>query len=176
VKTTAAIAVSTILALSGAGCGASRQQDAVENAAPVAPQPSSFRHEAAGVQFDIPGGWRSRNDGDRMSIAAPDGSMTIIVLTAAHENMGAVADEVDRQLGQIVGDVKVDGDLARSTINGIPVFTQRGTGTANGRSVDWAVRLYEARQHVLVLSFGEPGAFDHYYADVTRFVESVRPL
>jgi hypothetical protein len=177
VKWTGAIALSTFLALSAAGCGTggAPPPSNANTERPAAPD-AVFKHEAAGIQFTVPAEWRAHKDGDRMSINLPDNSMTIVVYTATHENMAAVTDEVDRQIGKILKNVKVDGDLVSSTRNGLPVSTQTGTGELDGKPVEWRVQLLEAKQHVLVLSFGAPWAYDKHFADVSKFYESFRPI
>jgi hypothetical protein len=128
------------------------------------------------VQFEVPSGWRTRTDVDRMTFVSPDGTMTVVLFTAADENMAAVADAVDRQIGSIVAKPVVEGGLENGTTNGIPVMTQKGTGEVDGRKIEWTVRLYEAKQHVLVLAFGAAGAFDRYYPELDRFQSSFKPV
>jgi len=138
------------------------------------PADSSFRHEAAGIEFDVPGGWRSKTSTDRMTFAAPDGLLTVVLFTAPDEQMGVLADEVNRQIGKIVANPVVEGDLVTTEMNGIPVLVQHGTGTVDGKSIEWRVRLVEAQQHVLVLAFGVPGSFDRHFAELDRFERSIR--
>jgi predicted Zn-dependent protease len=175
-KTTGAIALSALFALGASSCGAHDAPPPPANAAPATPPGGTFKHEAAGIQFTTPAGWSRRNDGSRLALTAPDGDMTIIVLTAAEGDLADVADEVDRQLGKFLTSTKVEGDLQTGTRNGITVVSQRGTGEMRGRPVEWSVRLFEAKQQVLVLAFGAPGSYDKYYPDVSGFVDSVRPI
>lgn len=157
-----------------AGCGSAEAPPPppVRNQAP--PPDAPFAHEQAGIQFSVPGGWRSHSDAGRMTFASPDGSLTVVLFTAADEHMEAVADEVDRQIGSVVANPVVEGGLDEGEINGIPVLGQKGTGEIGGKPIEWTVKLYEARQHVLVLSFGTPGAFDRYYPELDRFQHSFK--
>src|SRR4051794_26758850 len=84
-------------------CGGGADTTTPGGRAPLPPPAdSSFRHEAAGIRFDIPGGWQSRTDADRMSFVAPDGKLTVVLFTAADEQMGAIADSVNRQIGSLI--------------------------------------------------------------------------
>ncbi len=176
-KATRAGVLAGIVFLVGACSDGGPPQPAATNAARTVEAPAqTIRHESAGVQFVVPAGWRAKGEGDNMSFTSPDGAVSVVVFTAADEDIAAAADEAERRLAALVAKSTPDGDVETSTSNGLPVYLQRGTGEMRGRRIEWSVRILTARQRVVILEFGELGSFDRLYLPLDTFHSSFRPL
>ena len=134
-----------------------------------------FHDDNAGIRLQAPKGWKTRLDGEQLTITAPDGSMTMVFWVPEGSFDSAIKD-LDRQLSRKIKRMKTTTNGSESSTNGMPIYTIAGTGEVDGNDIEWSVDLIKApKKPTIVLTFAQPGAWDKYSDDIKEFVASIKP-
>lgn len=130
--------------------------------------------DEAGIQFELPRGWRAEEHGDDMLIWTADGTVQVDIWIPPSETFELALRNIDKDLGKVVRNVRVIDRGSSDTHNGMRHFSTSGTGTVNGRRCEWSVDILEARKPVLILSFWAPGIADRHASEGLAFINSIK--
>lgn len=160
---------------SGAAAGANA------NAAPVDAKASLrhlgnnlHAHEEAGIQFEVPRGWKLSPMGDQFVMIAPDDSVSVVFTITEMTSLQQVEEEIDQELGEIMAKVKADGEPREHNLNGMQAFSQEGSGEIEGKGVIWVSVLIVAKKPVLIYAFADPVRARQREPEVDRFIGSIK--
>lgn len=135
-----------------------------------------FRHQAGGIQFEKPAGWKAEQSGDRMTLSTSDEALSIVLYVASEDNFKEATEAIDKELSKTIKNVKDNGEPKESTLNGMQLVSSNGTGEVEGTKIQWAVDLIKAKKPVIVLTFAAPGIWEKYQSDYQKFAKSIKPL
>lgn len=155
---------------------AHRTRVTVSAAAGIATIDKTFTHEAGGIQFDLPDGWKSEEDGDLLTVSAPDHSIAIVFWVMEAKDFEVAAAALDEELGKQVKNVKFDGDVKEDKHNGMPHASVSGSGQIEGHDVVFSADLLMAKKPVIVLTFAKPGDLEKHADSYAKLVKSIKKL
>ena len=131
-------------------------------------------HDEAGLQFELPLGWRSREVGNDMLIETADGTVQVDIWVPESATFELALRNIDMDLSKIVKNARVIDRGTSDTHNGMRHFSTSGTGTVNGFRCEWSVDILEAKKTVLILSYWRPGIADRHAAEGIQFINSIK--
>lgn len=135
----------------------------------------TFRHKEGGIQFDLPAGWNAEPNGDLLQVSVPDKSLHVTFWVAHEDSMDAAVQALDKELGQVLSNIKSDGAPEKSELNGMPVVSGSGSAEVEGAQIHWSIHIIQAKRPVLVLAFGAPGLYQKHASTIAKFVNSIKP-
>lgn len=160
---TASVTVSSAPAKSSAG-------------AALAQDNRSYTHEQAGVTFELPQGWKAAPDGEVITVSTPDDSLSMVFWVPDEANFDAAVNELDKELGKTIKNIKTTGNGKKDTHNGMPHFGQSGTGEVEGTTIEWSVDVLGAKKPVIILTFAAPGVWEKHAEDAAKFIASIKKV
>ena len=172
------LAVSTALLVSSTNAGQVRQNQHIIAASSLAihlnPGDETFTHEASGIQFDVPTGWKAEPDGEQMVISSPDDTFSVVFWVAEENEFEAAAEALDEELAKTIKKLKVSGEGKKGTHNGMPYYSENGTGEVEGVAVHWSVDLLKAKKPVIILTFAATEFFNKHINSYKKLVTSIK--
>jgi hypothetical protein len=143
--------------------------------APVAAQDGeTFRHREAGVQFDVPNGWKAKPDGEVITVSTADDSLQMVFWVPEEDTFEAAVKALDKELEKTIKNVKTSGKPTEDTHNGMPHFSESGTGEVGGITIEWSVDVLAAKKVVIILTFAAPGIVEKHAAEAAKFISSIK--
>jgi hypothetical protein len=128
------------------------------------------------VQMDVPSWWQRVPAERGWLLATPDELLVVMVWTPQETDWQQVVGTIDRELGKVIKDLRVDTKPQAGNLNGLTAIGLSGRGKVQGTRIEWSVLLLEARRPLILLSFGERGKWRKHEQAFTGFLESIRPL
>jgi hypothetical protein len=84
------------------------------------------------VKFELPKGWKAEPDGEVITVSTPDDSLSMVFWVPDEDSFDAAVNELDKELGKTIKNIKTTGAGKKDTHNGMPHFGQSGTGEVEG--------------------------------------------
>ena len=144
---------------------------------------TTFVHDAGGIQFTAPQGWKSPNadnDGDEVvTLVSPDEQLEVSFYVTGDESFAEAQKDIVDELGKYIKNAKIREKEAReSTLNGLKTVSIPGSGTdaEDGKPVEWDLTIIEAKKPVFVISVAAPETFAKHAAAYETLVQSIKPL
>jgi hypothetical protein len=136
----------------------------------------SFSHKAAGVQFELPKGWKAKPDGEVVTVSTEDDSLQMVFWVPEEDTFDAAVKAMDKELSKTIKNVKTTDKGTSDTHNGMPHFSQSGTGEVNGTTIEWSVDVLAAKRVVIILTFAAPGIAEKHAEEATKFISSIKKI
>lgn len=145
------------------------------NAAPPAVQSEdkTYTHEAGGITFTLPTGWKAEPDGTQLTAAPEEGGISISFWVTEEDDFEAASEAVGEELGKLLKNIKLDEDKKEDTHNGMPHASFTGSGQIEGRDVLFSADLLQAKKPVIVLTFGVADQLQKHAAAYSQLVKSI---
>jgi predicted Zn-dependent protease len=119
-------------------------------------QAEVFTHAGAGLQFDLPDGWKTTPKGDSLEASAPDGLPVVQFDLIAEADIEHYVDGWAEGAGESLGDLEVTTDAKVEEVNGLHQIYSEGTATLDGHPVQWDLTIVKGGKKVLaVMALGE---------------------
>ena len=135
-----------------------------------------YQHEEGGLQFELPDGWKAEPKGEMIEVSAPDDSFTMFFMVTEGDTLQTAADALDEELAKIVKNHKLEGEPKENKHNGMPHFSQTGSGEIEGVKFLMSVDILIAKKPVLILTLAAPGLFEKHADDATLLIKSIKPI
>ncbi len=135
-----------------------------------------YRHEAAGVKFTLPAGWKAKPDGEVITVSTADDALQMVFWVPEEDTLDAAVKDLDSELGKTIKNIKTTGKETKDTHNGMPHYSVSGTGEVEGTTIEWSVDVLAAKKVVLILSFAAPGAWEKHANSAAKFIDSIRKI
>ena len=142
-----------------------------------------FVHDAGGIQFTAPQGWKSPNaDNDEdevVTLVSPDEQLEVSFYVTGDESFAEAQKDIVDELGAYIKNAKIRQKEAReSTLNGLKTVSIPGSGTdaEDGKPVEWDLTIIEAKKPVFVISVAAPENFAKHAAAYETLVQSIKPV
>ena len=136
----------------------------------------TYSHKEAGIQFELPKGWKAKPDGETVTVSTPDDSLQMVFWVPDEDTFEAAVKALDKELDKTIKNLKTTGKPLEDTHNGMPHYAQSGTGEVSGVTIEWNVDVLAAKKVVLILSFAAPGAWEKHADDAAKFISSIKKI
>ena len=143
---------------------------------PVTQRNRVFTHKEAGVQFELPKGWKAKPDGEVITVSTADDSLQMVFWVPDEDTFDAAVKGLDTELGKTVKNIKTTDKGTSDTHNGMPHFSEGGTGTVGGVTIEWSVDVLAARKIVILLTFAAPGVAEKHADEAVQFITSIKKI
>lgn len=150
----------------------------VHAAPPAAAQSEgkTFTHEAGGITFTLPAGWKAEPDGAQLTASPEEGGISISFWVTEEDDFEAASEAVGEELGKLLKNIKLDEDKKEDTHNGMPHASFTGSGQIEGHDVLFSADLIQAKKPVIVLTFGVADQIQKHAAAYTQLVKSIKKV
>ena len=168
------LGVAVVLAAAVAG-PAAKTADASGPAA-AAQGGKTYTHEAGGITFDLPAGWKAEPDGDQLTVSPEGGGIGVVFWVTEEDDFEDAAKALGEELGKQVKNLKFDGEPKESTHNGMEHVAVSGSGQVGGQDILFSADLLQAKKPVIVLTFGSNENLHKHAEAYTALVKSIKKV
>ncbi len=156
--------------------GVASSKRITKSSAPVTQENRFFTHKEAGVQFELPRGWKAKPDGEVITVSTADDSLQMVFWVPDEDTFDAAVKDLDTELGKTVQKIKTTDKGTSDTHNGMPHFSEGGTGEVNGTTIEWSVDVLAAKKVVIILTFAAPGIAEKHADEALKFITSIKKV
>ena len=135
-----------------------------------------FTHKDAGVQFQVPKGWKAKPDGEVITVSSADDSVQVVFWVPDEDTFDAAVKELDKELSKTIKNVKTTSKSKEDKHNGMAHFEEAGTGEVNGVTIAWSVDVLGAKKPLIILTFAAPNLFEKYADEYMKLVGSIKKI
>ena len=167
--------LSAVAAFALAGTPALLNADAARAAA-LQSEGKTFTHEAGGITFTLPAGWKAEPDGEQITASPAEGGISIVLWVAEEDDFEEASKALGTELGKQVKNLKLDGEPKEGTHNGMPYASVRGSGQIEGEEIIFSADLLAAKKPVIILSFGTAEGLKKHSAEYVELVKSIKKV
>lgn len=128
----------------------------------------------AGLQFELPKGWKAEDKPDGVFLSFEDGAATITFLVADKYQDAVSGMKIG--LNEQLTEVKSDGEPKTATHNGMTHISESGTGSMKGVKITWSIDVLKAKTNVTILTFGIDTIIEAHAAEYEKFVKSLKKI
>ncbi len=131
----------------------------------------------AGIQFEVPKGWKVVKDmyGDlKVSPATKGSGISATFIVPEEGELEKVLTDLRNSLKE--DDLKLSGERKNETLNGLTNIVESGTGDLDGSLVQWSINVITADRPVVVFGMATVRALDDYVDDYTKLMKSIRKI
>src|SRR5437588_215501 len=141
------------------------------------PQDSNvYTHKDAGVQFEVPKGWKAKPDGEVITVSSGDESVQVVFWVPDEDTFDAAVKELDKELSKTIKNVKTTSKSKEDKHNGMAHFEEAGTGDVNGVTIAWSVDVLGAKKPLIILTFAAPDLLEKQAAEYIKLVGSIKKI
>lgn len=150
------------------------------------PQPvgaETFVHEAGGIQFTAPKGWKSPNNDDDsddvITLTSPDEAVEVTFYVSSDDDFAEAQKDIVEELGRYIKNAKIrEKETRESVVNGLKTVSIPGSGTdaEDNKPVEWDLTIIAAKRPVFVVSIASPDKFAPHAAAYETLVQSIKPV
>jgi len=128
----------------------------------------TIEHKDAGLQFDIPEGWKTEQAEDLLIANNEAGDLVVVIFVAKADNAKEFIDGMGAELGKLISDAEVTSGPKEETINELTQEYVEGTGKyadtdkfipkgeAKDTEIDWHMTVVVGGKKILVaIAFGK---------------------
>jgi hypothetical protein len=135
-----------------------------------------YKHQEAGIQFELPKGWKAKPDGAVITVSTADDSLQMVFWVPDEDTFDAAVKTLDKELEKTVKKMKTTDKGKADTHNGMPHYSESGTGEVDGATIEWSVDVLAAKKTVIILTFAAPGIAEKHADDYAKFVSSIKKI
>jgi hypothetical protein len=135
-----------------------------------------FTHKEAGIQFELPKGWKAKPDGEVITVSTSDDSLQMVFWVPDENTFDAAVKDLDKELSKTIKNIKTTDKGASDTHNGMPHYSEGGTGEVDGTTIEWSVDVLSAKKVVIILTFAAPGIAEKHAQEAAQFIASIKKI
>ncbi len=129
----------------------------------------------AGVQYEVPQGWRIQQHQDALQITSSDGGVSIIIAVAANDNTETMISGLKEYLKKDYVNYKVASQLQEEQINGLKVLIENGSGETSEGVMEWNIAMIlGGKRPLIAFTVTNQKLFSGNQADYIKLVQSLR--
>jgi hypothetical protein len=136
----------------------------------------TFTHNAAGVQFQLPKGWKAKPDGEVITVSSADDAFQVVFWVPDEDTFEAAVKELDKELGKTIKNLKTTGKPTQDTHNGMAHYGENGTGVVDGATIEWSVDVLGAKKPLIILTFAAPNLMAKHADNYVKLVQSIKKI
>lgn len=145
-------------------------------AAAAAQAGKTFTHPDAGVQFQLPAGWKAKPDGEVITVSSADEGLQVVFWVPDENTFDAAVKELDKELNKTIKNMKTEGKPSQDVLNGMPHYQETGTGDVNGATIVWSVDVLGAKKPLILLTFAAPNLFEKNADAYEKLLSSLKKI
>jgi len=146
-------------------------------ASPAAAQEAkTYTHEAGGISFELPAGWKAEADGDQLTVSPAGGGIAVVFWVTEENDFDAATKALGEELGKQIKNLKFDGDPKEDTHNGMEHASVSGSGQIEGKDILFSADILQAKKPVIVLTFGVADEVHKHAEDYVKLVKSIKKV
>lgn len=138
--------------------------------------PDVFTHPGAGVQFQLPKGWKAKPDGEVITVSSADDSLQVIFWVPDENTFEAAVKELDKELSKTIKNSKTEGKPTEDVLNGMKHYGETGTGEVEGVTIVWSVDVLGAKKPLMILTFAAPQLFEKNADAYEKLLSSIKKV
>ena len=135
-----------------------------------------FTHKEAGVQFELPKGWKAKPEGEVVTVSTEDGSLQMVFWVPDEDTFDAAVKDLDKELSKTIKNIKTTDKGTSNKHNGMPHYSEGGTGEVDGTTIEWSVDVLAAKRVVIILTFAAPGIAEKHAEEAAQFIASIKKI
>ena len=135
-----------------------------------------FTHREAGVQFTLPAGWKTKNEGETLIATSEHEAISVVLWVPRGDDFDKATDELKQQLQSVIKNPQVTTPGQEITHNGMRAYTAAGRGEVSGQPILWEVDVLQAKKPFFVVTFAAPQMFKMHQGDYQQLLASLRPM
>jgi hypothetical protein len=135
-----------------------------------------FTHKEAGIQFEVPKGWKAKPDGEVITVSTGDESLQMVFWVPDENTFDAAVKDLDKELSKTIKNIKTTDKGTSDKHNGMPHYSEGGTGEVDGTTIEWSVDVLAAKKVVIILTFAAPGIAEKHAAEAAEFIASIKKI
>jgi len=135
-----------------------------------------FSHKEAGVQFELPKGWKAKPEGEVITVSTADDSLQMVFWVPDEDTFDAAVKDLDKELSKTIKNIKTTDKGTSDKHNGMPHYSQGGTGDVNGVTIEWSVDVLAAKKAVIILTFAATGVAEKHPDEAVQFISSIKKI
>jgi len=136
----------------------------------------TFTHPEAGVQMTLPAGWKSKNEGETMTVGPADNLINVVLWVPKGDDFQKAVDDLAEELDNVIKNSKITKPGKEITHNGMQAYTTGGTGEVDGKEIVWSVDMLKAKKPFIVLTFGAPQQSEDHASAYKQFIGSLKQV
>jgi predicted Zn-dependent protease len=116
----------------------------------------TFTHATAGLQFELPDGWTTKQDGDTLEAEGPGGLPSMQFDVIADAEVEHYVDGWAQGAGETFQEMEVTTDAKPEKINGLQQTYSEGTAKVDGQPIQWDLTIVQGGKKTLaIMAFGD---------------------
>ena len=135
-----------------------------------------FTHKEAGIQFELPKGWRAKPDGEVITVSTQDDSLQMVFWVPDEDTFDAAVKGLDKELSKTIKNIKTTDKGTSDKHNGMPHYSEGGTGEVGSTTIEWSVDVLAARKVIIILTFAAPGIVEKHAEEAAQFIASIKKI
>jgi hypothetical protein len=135
-----------------------------------------FTHKEAGIQFELPNGWKAKPDGEVITVSNKDGSLQMVFWVPDENTFDAAVKDLDKELSKTIKNIKTTDKGTSDKHNGMPHYSEGGTGDVDGTTIEWSVDVLAAKKVIIILTFAGPGIAEKNAEEAAQFIASIKKI
>jgi hypothetical protein len=144
-------------------------------AASQSQEPDIQTIKAAGLQFELPKGWKSETqENGNVFLTLEDGAANITFVI--EDNYAGVMEGMKFGLKEKLTDIKSDSPTKEDTHNGMTHLSESGTGLMQGVKITWSIDVLKASKNITMLTFGVETVLQKHSDEYEKFLRSLKKI
>ena len=136
----------------------------------------TYTHEAGGITFELPAGWKAEPNGSQLTASPAEGGVSVAFWVTDEDEFDAAVDAVGKELDKLLDNVKLEGEPKADTHNGMTHASVNGTGQIQGHDVVFSADILQAKKPVIVLTFGVADQLHKHAEEYAKLVKSIKKV
>lgn len=138
-------------------------------------QPDIQTIKAAGLQYELPKGWKAETQETGNVFLSLEGGAVNITFVI-EDDYASVMAGMKSSLKERLADFKSDAAAKEDTHNGMNHFSESGTGVLDKVKVTWSIDALKAAKNVTILTFGVEAVLQKHIDEYEQFVRSLKKI
>jgi hypothetical protein len=162
--------------------GATTAPSRSTNSRSAAPRPGASQESTiytikeAGIQFDIPKGWKVDMDKDTRNVVLSIEGGAVTITFVVEDQYADVVTGMKDGLKEKLADMKSDGAPKEDTHNGMTHISESGAGMIKDQPVGWSIDVLKATKNVTILTFGITKIMEAHGEEYGKWVMSIKKI
>jgi predicted Zn-dependent protease len=139
-----------------------------------------MKHPPAGLQFELPTGWKTRVNAGQLVAEPPDGKSYLSFAVIEEASIKGYVEKWAEGMKGRLTDLQVDVDDEVNEVNGLQQIYSVGSATLEGKPIQWDLTIVKGGRKVLaVMALGENldgAAVQKMYASIRRLAPDGRSV
>jgi hypothetical protein len=147
-------------------------------AAAPATDGSTIKIEEAGIQFNVPKGFKMSKEGGETVVSTDDSAVETRFSVPAGDDYEAAVKDAAKELDSYLDDVKMSGEPSKGTVDGMTLTSLKGTGKdSDGKAVHFALQILDSpKKPVLINTYAEEAGLEKYSKELDGFYKSIKKM